>query len=165
VFIRSQGYEPPEREIDTVSGAATVLASLLGPNAVSMPLPLIGLLAGPDAGDPRLRYRTAAVAGVALVVIGGLAPLAVAVLAAVPPPLLQTLAGLALFGVLASAVRLFATGPLILGPVVAMVVAQSGLNLLELGSLFWALVIGIGTSVALEADAIAALNKRTLTTP
>jgi benzoate membrane transport protein len=158
VFVRSQGYEPPEREVDLVSGVATVFASILGPNAVSMPLPLMGVVAGPDAGSPPDRYRTAVVAGIAVVMIGVLTTVAVALLAAVPPPLIQTLAGLALLGVLASAVRLFATGPLMLGPILAMVVAQSSLTLLGLGPLFWALVIGIVASAILEPDALRKLS-------
>ena len=158
VFVRSQGYEPPEREVDLVSGVATVFASILGPNAVSMPLPLMGVVAGPDAGSPPDRYRTAVVAGIAVVMIGVLTTVAVALLAAVPPPLIQTFAGLALLGVLASAVRLFATGPLMLGPILAMVVAQSSLTLLGLGPLFWALVIGILASAILEPDALRKLT-------
>ena len=31
VFLRSQGYDPPEGKVDIVSGLATVLASVLGP--------------------------------------------------------------------------------------------------------------------------------------
>jgi benzoate membrane transport protein len=158
VFLRSQTYDPPERQVDIVSGLTTVLASVLGPNAVSLPLPLMGVIAGPDAGHPAGRYRAAVVVGTALVIIGALGILAVALLAVLPPPLIQALAGLALFRVLTSAVEAFARGPLILGPVLAMVVAQSSLTLLGLGPLFWALAIGIAVSSLLERGGLASLR-------
>ena len=158
VFLRGQTYDPPERQVDVVSGLTTVLASVLGPNAVSLPLPLIGIIAGPDAGHPAGRYRAAIVVGAALVTIGALGAVAVALLAVLPSPLIQSLAGLALFQVLTSAVQAIARGPLILGPVLAMVVAQSTLTLLGLGPLFWALVIGIAVSSLLERDGLARLR-------
>jgi benzoate membrane transport protein len=158
VFLRTQTYDPPERQVDVVSGLATVVGSVLGPNAVSLPLPLMGVIAGPDAGHPAGRFRAAVVVGAALVIIGALGIVAVALLAVLPPPLIQALAGLALFRVLTSAVQTFARGPLILGPVLAMVVAQSSLTLLGLGPLFWALVIGIAVSRLLERDGLVHLR-------
>src|SRR2546427_769138 len=65
VFLRSQGYDPPEREIDVVSGAGTVALSLLGPNAVSVPLPIMPLVAGPECGTRSRRFRAAVTAGAA----------------------------------------------------------------------------------------------------
>jgi benzoate membrane transport protein len=158
VFLRSQDYDPPERQVDVISGVATVLGSVLGPNAVSIPLPLMGVIAGPDAGPPAGRYRAAVVVGAALVIIGALGTVAVALLAILPAPLIQALAGLALLRVLTSAVQTFARGPLILGPVIAMVVAQSSLTLLGLAPLFWALVIGIAVSTLLERDGLRRLR-------
>lgn len=158
VFLRGQAYDPPERQVDAISGLATVLGSVLGPNAVSLPLPLMGVIAGPDAGPPAGRYRAAVVVGAALVMIGALGTVAVALLAILPAPLIQALAGLALLRVLTSAVQTFARGPLILGPVLAMVVAQSSLTLLGLAPLFWALVIGIAVSSLLERDGLARLR-------
>ena len=68
--------------------------------------------------------------------VADLGAVAVALLAVLPAPLIQAFAGLALFRVLTSAVQAFARSPLILGPVFAMVVAQSTLTLLGLGSAF-----------------------------
>lgn len=51
IYLKSQGYHPPAHAINTVSGIGTLFGSLLGPTAVSLPLPLIPLAAGPDAGD------------------------------------------------------------------------------------------------------------------
>jgi len=43
-----------------------------------------------------------------------------------------------------------------LGPVFAFVTTASGMSLFGLGSFFWALVIGVGVSLLLERDELAA---------
>jgi benzoate membrane transport protein len=58
IYIRSQGFRPPERPINVVSGVGTILGSFLGPVAVSLALPPVLLTAGPTAGPLALRYRT-----------------------------------------------------------------------------------------------------------
>jgi benzoate membrane transport protein len=158
VFLRSQGYDPPERSIDIVSGVGTVGLSLLGPNAVSVPLPVMPLVAGPECGANERRLRAALGAGVALVAIGLFAGVAVGLVRFLPVALVQALAGLALLGVLASSIRQVATGPLTLGPLFAFAIVQSGLSLLGLGAFFWGLVIGLGVSYLLEREELMAIR-------
>ncbi|HEY3522860.1 MAG TPA: benzoate/H(+) symporter BenE family transporter [Candidatus Limnocylindrales bacterium] len=157
VFLRSQGYDPPAREIDVVSGLGTVGLSFLGPNAVSVPLPIMPLIAGPECGTHERRFRAAVAAGVALVAIGLFAGVAVGLVRFLPISLIQALAGLALLGVLASSLRQFATGPLIVGPVLAFAVVQSGLTLFGLGPFVWALAIGVAATYVLEREGLAAV--------
>jgi benzoate membrane transport protein len=152
VFLQSQGYRHPDREVDVVSGVGTFAASLLGPTAVSMPLPVVPLVAGKDAGEPEGRYRAAYAAGISLVLIGLLSGVAVGLAVFVPPQLLLALAGLALFSVLARALSAVARGPLVVGPLLAFVVAQSGLTVVGLGPFFWALVIAVWASFLLERE-------------
>jgi len=158
VFLRSQGYDPPEREIDVVSGVGTIGLSLLGPNAVSVPLPIMPLVAGPDCGNLERRFRAAVAAGLALVLIGLFAGVAVDLVRFLPLSLIQALAGLALIGVLATSLRQVAAGPLVLGPLFAFAIVQSGLSLLGLGPFFWALVIGVLTSYVLERQGLASVG-------
>jgi benzoate membrane transport protein len=152
VFLRSQGYAPPEREIDIVSGLGTIGLALLGPNAVSVPLPVMPLVAGPECGANERRLRAAIAAGVALVAIGLFAGVAVGLITFLPIVLIQSLAGLALIGVLASSIRQAAMGPLVLGPIVAFATVQSGLTLFGLGAFFWALVMGLLVTYVGEPD-------------
>ncbi|HEX9236279.1 MAG TPA: benzoate/H(+) symporter BenE family transporter, partial [Actinomycetota bacterium] len=63
VYLRSQGYTPPERTVDVVSGLGTVAGSLLGPTAISIPVLLTPLVAGPDAGEHAIRHWSAYLAG------------------------------------------------------------------------------------------------------
>lgn len=58
IYMRSQGFHPPERVIDVVSGVGTIAGSFLGPNALSLALPLVPLTAGPGAGDSSVRHRS-----------------------------------------------------------------------------------------------------------
>lgn len=152
IFLRSQGYDPPEREIDVVSGLGTLAGSLLGPTAVSLPLPVVPLLAGPEAGERDERHRAAYVAGAVLVLIGLLAGVAAGLSGVIPLPLLLALAGLSLFGVLVTALQQIMKGSLLLGPLFAFAIAQSPLSLFGFGPFFWALVLGIGISLLLERD-------------
>jgi benzoate membrane transport protein len=152
VFLRGQGYRHPDRAVDLVSGVGTIAASALGPTAVSIPLPVLPLLGGPDAGVPGGRFRAAVTAGVALVVIGLGFAVAEGLAEFVPPQLLLALAGLALFTVLTRTLLAVARGPLVVGPLLAFVVAQSDLSVGGLGPFFWALVIGVAASLLLEHD-------------
>lgn len=158
IFLRSEGYDPPEREIDIVSGVGTLAGSLLGPTAVSMPLPVIPLVAGADAGERDERHRSAYVAGGALVLIGLLAGVAAGLSAIIPLPLLLALAGLSLFAVFVSTLQQIVKGSLLLGPLFAFAIAQSPLTLFGFGPFFWALVLGIGVSLLLERDELNSLR-------
>lgn len=152
IFMRSQGYRPPERVINIVSGVGTMVASSIGPSAVSLAVPLAPLTAGPTAGDHSIRYRSVYVPAGALLLIALLASAAVDLAVLVPPILLLALAGLALVGVLVSSLREIARGPLLLGPIFAFAIALSDMRLLDLGPFFWSLVLGTGISLLLEQD-------------
>ncbi len=152
IYLRSQGFRPPERLINIVSGIGTVAGSFFGPIAMSLALPPLLLAAGPGAGDRSLRYRAVflPVATGALIALfaGTAADLAVLV----PPVLLLAMAGLALIPALVSALREITSGPLILGPLFAFAIALSDLRLLGLGPFFWALVLGTAVSLLLERE-------------
>jgi benzoate membrane transport protein len=111
VFMRDQGYRPPERVVDIVSGLGTILGSLLGPIAVSLSLPATSLVAGPEAGERHIRYRSVLVLAGGAILIGLLASLAAVLPEIVPESLLLTLAGLAVVGVLINALKHVTQGP------------------------------------------------------
>jgi benzoate membrane transport protein len=152
IYIRSQGFRPPERPINVVSGVGTILGSFLGPVAVSLALPPVLLTAGPTAGPRALRYRTVFLPVAAGVVIALFAGTAADLAVLVPRTLLLALAGLALLGALVVALRQITLGPLILGPLFAFAIALSNMTLLGLGPFFWSLVLGATTSLLFERD-------------
>ncbi len=160
IFLRSQGYDPPERVITTLSGVVTAAASLLGPIALSLSLPATSLVAGPDAGERAFRYRAVYISAGVVLVLGLLAELAAQLTRVLPLPLLLALAGLATVGVLMGALQQVMRGPLVLGPVFAFAIALSDISLLGLGPFFWALAIGTGVSFWLEREGWQALHDR-----
>jgi benzoate membrane transport protein len=160
VFLRDQGYRPPERVVDMVSGLGTILGSLLGPIAVSLSLPGTSLVAGPEAGKRQFRYRSVLLVAGGAILIGLLASLAAVVPQIVPESLLLTLAGLAVVGVLINSLQQVIQGPLILGPVFAFAVASSEISMLGFGPFFWSLVIGMAVSLLLERDKMLVLREK-----
>lgn len=152
VFLRSEGYRPPERPITIISGIGTALGSVLGPMGVSLSLPATALCAGPDAGDRAIRHRAAYIAGGTGILIALLAGFAVELDDIIPRPLLLAVVGLAVVNVLAGALREVGRGPLVLGPVFAFAIALSELSLLGLGPFFWALVGGLAVSLLTERE-------------
>jgi benzoate membrane transport protein len=158
VFLRSQGYQPPERVLNAVSGIGTLLGSLLGPTGISLSLPATALVAGPDAGEQQIRHWSVYISASAVVLIALLAGIAADLPAIVPLLLLLALAGLATVGVLANALQQITRGPLLLGPLFALVIALSDMSLLGFGPFFWSLVAGTGISLLLERDAWQAMR-------
>lgn len=159
VLLRGQGYNPPERTVEVISGAGTLLGSLLGPIGFSLSLPATALASGRDAGQSEYRHRSiyfVAFAALAIAIFAGLAAELAGVL---PRPLLLAFVGLAVIGVLVSALQQVAKGPLLLGPMFAFGISLSDLSLFGLGPFFWALVIGLGVSRLVEAEAWRAVRR------
>lgn len=158
VFLRGQRYRPPERTVAITSGIGTALGSVFGPMGVSLSLPATALVAGPDAGASSIRHRAAYVAAAIGVVIALLAGFAAELTAVIPTALLAAVVGLAVIGILIHAIQEIGRGPLLLGPGLAFAISVSELQLLGLGRFFWALAIGLATSLLLEREQWASLR-------
>lgn len=152
IYMRTQGFSPPERTINLLSGAGTIVGSFWGPLAASLALPPLLLTAGPGAGPHGLRYRAVFLPAAAGLSIALFASTATDIATLVPTTLLLTMAGLALIGALVSALKEITKGPLVLGPIFAFAIALSDITLLGLGPFFWSLVGGAGVSLLLERD-------------
>ncbi len=152
IYLRTQGFRAPERVVNVVSGVGTVVGSLFGPIAVSLALPPLLLAAGPGAGERSIRYRAVYVPVATGLLIALFAGTAADLSVLVPPVLLLAMAGLALMPALIAALREITTGPLILGPLFAFVIALSDMKLFGLGPFFWSLVLGTAVSLLMERD-------------
>jgi benzoate membrane transport protein len=150
LILRDYDYDPPERTVNIISGISTMAGSLFGPMAASLSLPLASLIAGPDAGEHSTRHHTIYFAYVAAMLVALFAGAAAVLSQIIPFTLLMGLAGLAMLGVLTSALQHMVSGNLLLGPVFAFAVAVSDMSLFGFGSIFWALLIGVGVSMLLE---------------
>ncbi len=165
IYMRSQGFHPPERVINVVGGAGTMLGSLVGPIAVSLALPPVLLTAGPGAGERALRYRSVYLPVAAGVLIALFASTAADLAVLVPTTLLLAMAGLALVGALVGALKEITRGPLVLGPTFAFAIALSDITLFGLGPFFWSLVLGAVISLVLEPDGWKRLHTEIAATP
>jgi benzoate membrane transport protein len=152
IYLRGQGFRPPERVINLVTGGGTLAGSLFGPVAVSLALPPVLVTAGPAAGDRSLRYRSIYLPVGAGLVIALFAAVAADLALLIPPVLLLAIAGLALVPALVAAIREISAGPLVLGPLFAFAIALSDMTILGLGPFFWSLVLGTAISLFLERE-------------
>ena len=152
IYMRSQGFRPPETALNVVSGIGTMVGSFWGPVAVSLALPPVLLTASPEAGPREIRYRSVFLPASAGLLIAVFASTAAALAVLVPSTLLLTMAGLALLGGLIGAIKEIAKGPLVLGPAFAFAISLSQMTVLGLGPFFWALVLGVCVSLLLERD-------------
>jgi benzoate membrane transport protein len=158
-FLHSQGYQPPERTVDAVSGVGTILGSFFGPTGISLSLPATSLVAGPQAGEQQIRHRSIYIIGLAAMLVAFLGGIAATLAGVIPRALLFTLAGLAVVDVFAYAIREAVQGPLKLGPLFAFAIALSDISFLGFGNYFWSLVIGTLVSAALERKGLLQLTR------
>lgn len=153
VYLRSQDYAPPEKTVSILSGAGTVVGSFFGPMGVSLSLPATALAASPDAGGHDVRHRTSYVAASVGLIVALAAGFATELIGFIPAPLLDGIVGLAVLGILGQSLQEITKGPLLLGPLVAFGASVSNIEMLGLGRFFWALTLGIATSLLLERSA------------
>lgn len=155
--LMAEGYKPPINTMTVVSGIGGILAGLLGGHNANIAGPMTAICSSEQAGEDKdKRYGATVVNGVLFGVFGLIAGLAVPFVMALPKPLIGVVAGLAMIGVLLSALQ-GAFGPGLgnqVGAFVAFVVGMSSLKFLGISAPFWALVFGVIAS--LLADNLAA---------
>jgi benzoate membrane transport protein len=148
--LRSNGYEPPPTPLLVGTGIASIAAAPFGGHAVNLAAITAAICAGRDAHpDPSRRYIAAVSSGIAYVVMGVLAPVAVGFISASPPILIEAVAGLALLGAFGSASLGFLNAAKERdAALVTFVATASGLSFFGIGAAFWGLVAG-GAMLAL----------------
>jgi benzoate transporter len=143
--LRTFGYEhPPARAVLLSTGAGTLVAAPFGGFAMNIAAITAAMVAGPDAHPDRdKRWVAGVAAAVTTAALGLVASLVTALFLASPSVLVTAVAGLALFGALATAIVGALEDPAHrVVAVVTFVVAASGQPILGLGSAFWALLVG-----------------------
>jgi len=142
--LRSNGYEPPTTPLLVGTGIASMASAPFGGHSVNLAAITAAICAGPDAHpDPARRYIAAVSSGVAYVIMGVLAPIAVGFISASPPVLIEAVAGLALLGAFGSASFGFLNAPKERdAALVTFVATASGLSFFGIGAAFWGLVAG-----------------------
>jgi len=152
VFLRDQGYKPPEGSVNVVSGAGTMAGSLLGPIGVSLSLPATALTAGPDGGAKEFRHLAVYIMEASAIGIALLAGFATQLAGFLPSSLLVAVVGVAVIGLLEQSLIEITRGPLRWGPLFAFLIALSGVVVFGFGAFFWAIAGGLAVSLLLEWD-------------
>lgn len=150
--LRTFGYEhPPARAMLTATGVATGVGSVFGAYTLNLSAIVAAMMAGPDADpDPDRRWVATVSSGGAYLVIGLGAGAATALVSASPPILIEAVAGLALLGALISSVTAaLDDAEHHIVAIVTFLVVASGIQLVNIGSAFWGLVVGAIVMLAL----------------
>lgn len=158
--LMAEDYKPPINAMTVISGVGGILAGMMGGHNANIAGPMTAICSSEQAGDDRSkRYGASVVNGVLFGVFGLFAGLAVPLVLALPKPLIGVVAGLAMIGVLLSALQAgFETKQgYQVGAFVALVVAMSPLNLFGVSAPFWSLVFGV--AVAMLVDGVPPVSR------
>ncbi|MCU1417485.1 MAG: benE [Schumannella sp.] len=143
--LRTFGYHDlPARAVFIGTGIGTAVGGLFGAYTVNLSAITAAMMAGPDAHPDRSKRWIATVAsGTSYIVLGLIASAATALVSVSPPILITAVAGLALFGALASAVTSALEDPdHRLVAIITFLVVASGIAVAGIGSALWGLVVG-----------------------
>ena len=158
--LMAEDYKPPINAMTVISGVGGILAGMMGGHNANIAGPMTAICSSEQAGDDRSkRYGASVVNGVLFGAFGLFAGLAVPLVLALPKPLIGVVAGLAMIGVLLSALQAgFETKQgYQVGAFVALVVAMSPLNLFGVSAPFWSLVFGV--AVAMLVDGVPPVSR------
>lgn len=144
-LMSSFGYRVPWRAAMGTTGLGTVVGAFAGGHAINLAAISAALAAAPAAHpDPRRRWIAAFSVGCCYLVLAPASAALVALVAAAPPGVLETVAGLALIATLAAALHaaLGATEHRT-SAAITFLISASGVALLGIGAAFWALAAGL----------------------
>lgn len=143
--MKGLGYEVPWRSSMLVTGAGSLLGAPAGGHGINLAAISAALAAGPEAGPDRDRRWVASLtAGIAMVVLGLAATAAAQLIAVAPAGVIAAVAGLALIGTFASALRgALADGSEQLPAAATFIVAASGIAAFGVSAAFCALLSGL----------------------
>ncbi|WP_281285047.1 benzoate/H(+) symporter BenE family transporter [Nocardioides albertanoniae] len=151
--LMAEKYAPPVNAMTLISGVGGILASLFGGHNANIAGPMTAICSSEQAGENRDgRYVATVVNGALFALFGVFAGVAVALVSALPPTLIAAVAGLAMIGVLISAFRgAFGGATFQTGAFTALVIAMSGVTILNISAPLWALLGGVLVSLAIES--------------
>ena len=142
--LRSSGYEPPVSALVGWTGLVNLLLAPFGCFSVNLAAISAAICTGKEAHeDPKQRYLASVAAGGFYLLLGLAGGSVGAVLFALPHELVLAVAGIALFGAIASGFALAMREEAQREPaLIAFLVTASGVTLAGIGSAFWGLVAG-----------------------
>jgi benzoate membrane transport protein len=143
--LRAAGYEPPVASALRVTGGISAVAGLFGAHTVSMAAITAAICTGLDAHpDATQRWKVGLAYAAFWVGLALLGPAVIALLGALPAPVMEAIVGLALLGPLMGALgHAFASPDMRFPAAITLAVTGSGLAAFGVGAAFWGLVAGL----------------------
>ncbi|OLM04840.1 Benzoate transport protein [Pseudonocardia sp. Ae406_Ps2] len=163
--LGAAGYRVPWRYAMVLTGAGTALGAPAGAHAINLAAITAALPASPEAHpDPARRWIACQANGVTCLLLAPLATTLAALVAAAPPGVVESVAGLALLGTFGAALAgALAVADGTPDPAVARVpaaatflVSAAGVTIAGIGGAFWGLLAGVVLHLALRRRAAAA---------
>ncbi len=157
--LRASGYAPPSRPILAVTGLASVVTAFFGAHTSNLAAISAAICTGPDTHpDPGKRWMVGPFYALNYLIFAAFSAALIGLIAALPPELIRTVAGLALMGAFAGALGSALSEEAKRFPaVLTLAVTASGLTLFGIGSAFWGLAAGL---LALGLDHMAVRLRR-----
>lgn len=151
-LLKGMGYkEVPANGITAVGGLGTMVSAFFNLHSTCIAAPMTGICASPEAGTHDKRWVAAVIAGAIFVVAAPFYGYVVSLLEATPRYFIAIIAGLALMRVITSSMAIAFSGKKHeIGALFAFLIAASGIQILGIGSTFWALVLGVIVSAIFE---------------
>ncbi|MFI6983911.1 benzoate/H(+) symporter BenE family transporter [Embleya sp. NPDC050154] len=150
--LAASGYTPNDRVLIGSTGAVSTLLAPFGSHAINLAAITAAICTGPEAHhDPRRRYVAGVSCGVFYLIVGMFGSTLVALFAGLPKELVAAVAGVALFGALASGL----TGAMAddehrEAALITFLATASGVTIGGIGSAFWGLIAGVLAHVVLS---------------
>ena len=143
--MRAAGYAPPVRSALMVTGGLSGVAALFGAHPVNMAAITAAICLGDDVHPDRdQRWKVGVVYGVIWAGLALAGPMVIAILAALPAPLIAAIVALALLGPLMGALATaFSVQDTRFVATMTFVVAGSGVAAFGIGGAFWGLLAGL----------------------
>ena len=157
--LRASGYAPPSRPILAVTGLASVITAFFGAHTSNLAAISAAICTGPDTHpDPEKRWMVGPFYAGSYLIFAAFSAALIGLIAALPPELIRTVAGLALMGAFAGALGSALSEEAKRFPaVLTLAVTASGLTLFGIGSAFWGLAAGL---ITLGLDLVAMRLRR-----
>lgn len=143
--LQAAGYKPPTQSILASTAIASLITAPLGSLTSNLAAITASICTGPDTHpDPAKRWLATPFYAASYLVLAAGGAFVVALIAALPPGLVATFAGLALLAPLVNALSTAMGDTAKRFPaVLTLAVTASGVSLLDIGSAFWGLAAGL----------------------
>ncbi|WP_275286707.1 benzoate/H(+) symporter BenE family transporter [Halomonas elongata] len=150
-LVKGMGYkEVPANAITAVGGLGTMISAFFNLHSTCIAAPMTGICSSPESGKLDKRWVAAVIAGAIFMVAAPFYGFVINLIEAMPSYFVAIVAGLALLKVITSAMHMAFSGKHEMGGLFSFLIAASGLQILDIGSSFWALVLGVLISLLFE---------------